>query len=102
MRNKTHIIQGTKGIARDAANPLDAFSLFITDTTIDEIVIHTNSEILSRSQTYTQEKATTSLTTSMEIKALIGILIFSAALKNNHLSTQELFDGSLCGTTRLQ
>ena len=99
MRNKTHIIQGTKGIARDAANPLDAFSLFITDTTIDEIVIHTNSEILSRSQTYTQEKATTSLTTSMEIKALIGILIFSAALKNNHLSTQELFDGSLCGTT---
>ncbi|VEN54762.1 unnamed protein product [Callosobruchus maculatus] len=99
MKNKTHIIQGPKDIAQEASNPLAGFSLFISDTMIDEIVIHTNNEIQVKSQNYTQEKSTTSLTTSIEIKALIGLLIFSAALKNNHLSTQELFDVNLCGST---
>jgi hypothetical protein len=83
MTNKTHIIQGPKDIARGAAYPLDAFLLFISNTIIDEIVTNTNAEILVRSQSYTKEKGTAFLTSSM----------------NNHLSTQELFDGSLSGTT---
>jgi hypothetical protein len=83
MTNKTHIIQGPKDIARGVAYPLDAFLLFISNTIIDEIVTNTNAEILVRSQSYIKEKATTFLTSSV----------------NNHLSTQELFDGSLCGTT---
>nr|CAI5861883.1 unnamed protein product [Callosobruchus analis] len=90
MKNKTHIIQGPKDIAQKASNPLVGFSLFISDTMIDEIVIPTNNEIHVKSQNYTQEKSTTSLATSIEIKALIGSSIFSSELKNNHLSRQEL------------
>lgn len=99
MKNKVHIIQGPTGAAKEALNPCKVFELLISDTIIDKIVMYTNAEILVRSQNYKDKKATISATSPMEIKALIGLLIFSAALKDNHLNSQDLFDESLCGTT---
>jgi len=99
MKNKFHIIQGPTGVAKQALDPLEAFILFISNTVINEIVQHTNVEICIRSENYKDKKATTSSTCVMEIKALLGLLIFSGALKNNHLNAQSLFDETLCGTT---
>lgn len=39
-------------MAQNASKPLDAFSLLITDTIIDEIVIHTNNKIRVKSKNY--------------------------------------------------
>lgn len=96
-RNIIHIMPGPKDLAKIALTIHDAFSLFITDSVIDTIVKHTNVEISVRSTMYKDSKATISETCSSEIKALIGLLYFSAAMKNNHLPTSELFDEKLCG-----
>lgn len=97
-RNIIHIVQGPKDLAKAALTHFDTFSLFITESMIDTIVKYTNTEIDVRSKRYKDEKATISETSATEIKALLGLLYFSAAMKNNHLPTSELFNDKLCGT----
>ncbi|GFQ95297.1 DDE_Tnp_1_7 domain-containing protein [Trichonephila clavata] len=60
---------------------------------IEKIVYHTNSEIRRKKE----QKFTVSETCFDEIKALFGLLVLSAAMKNNHLATSELFDVTLRG-----
>lgn len=71
--------------------------MFFTDEIISEILQWTNVEIYINRRS-DQTSATFRDTNSYEIRALIGILTLTAALADNHLSTDELFNTSYCGT----
>lgn len=65
-----------------------------------KIISHTNEEIVLQKQKYAQNvqnKSTFQNINLNEFKGLLGILIASAAMKNNHLNAVNLFDLSLCG-----
>ncbi|CAB3248366.1 unnamed protein product [Arctia plantaginis] len=64
---------------------------------IRELVQWTNVEMLKK-RTDSMTSATFADTNPTEIKAFIGILTLSAAMKDNHLSTVELFDSSFTGS----
>lgn len=83
---------------RNIFDPLLCFDLFVTDEILREIVKWTNVQIsLKRRDNMTT--ATFENTNSTEIRALIAILTLSAAMKDNHLSTEEVFDSTFSGTT---
>ncbi|KAK9737420.1 Transposase IS4 [Popillia japonica] len=90
---------GPKDLAKTTSSPLDTFSLFITDAMIDIIVAYINVDINVRCGKYKDAlKATISKSSAIEIKALISLLYSSAAMKDNHLATSDLFDEKLCGS----
>ncbi|CAH2108113.1 unnamed protein product [Euphydryas editha] len=97
-RNIVHIIQGPKNEAKNAMTPLEQFKLFISDSMVSIIVLHTNMEISTKREKYAAKTATVSETCADEIYALIGLLLLSARKKDNHLTTAELFDSSESGT----
>ncbi|XP_067633731.1 piggyBac transposable element-derived protein 4-like [Eurosta solidaginis] len=70
----------------------------MTDQILEEIVKWTNSEITIRKENYEQAKFSQSETSKFEIRALIGILVLTAALKDNHLTLNELFNIEYSGT----
>lgn len=73
------------------------FKLFITDSMIDKIVLHANAMTEIKSAKYKAKSATISTTSPDEVRALLGLLVLSAYLKSNHLSTKELFDDKISG-----
>lgn len=107
-----NIVRTNRGPTRSSKNifdPLLCFNLFITDEIVSEIMKWTNIEIsLKRMEKEDKDKETGNETTTFsatfrdtneaEIRAFIGILTLSAAMKDNHLSTEELFDSSFSGT----
>lgn len=60
--------------------------------------MHTNEEIQRARSKYSDVNATFVDTCIEELKALLGLLILTASLKSNHLSTAEIFDSGLCGS----
>lgn len=97
VRDIVHRGQQPKGEGKNVTNPLEAFSLFFSDSLFKKIVEHTNSEIELKQQRYKNLQFSIAQTNKTEIKALIGILIFSALHKDNHLATQVMFDSSKSG-----
>lgn len=97
-RNIVHFIPGPRGEARELQEPIDLFSLFMTDDMLQQVVTFTNAEILIRRNKYKHDSYTVSLTNLLEIKALLGLLLNSAAMKSNHLPTRILFDTQRSGT----
>lgn len=99
-RNIVHFRQRPANNAKNVQNPTDAFKLFITPSMVDKIVVNTNIEINNKRQKYTSNPnlSTVSETTPEEINALLGLLVMSAAMKDNHLSTEELFDPTFSGS----
>ncbi|XP_039481962.1 piggyBac transposable element-derived protein 4-like [Drosophila santomea] len=95
-----NIVQTARGPTRACKlllEPLSCFNLFFTDAIILELVTWTNTEIgLNRKSNMT--KATFGDTNIHEIRALIGILVLTAALKDNHLTTDEIFNSNFSGT----
>ncbi|GBP23638.1 hypothetical protein EVAR_80255_1 [Eumeta japonica] len=91
-RNVLHIVPGPVGISKELSKPKDLFHLFIPEEIIDIIVQYSNIEINIKNNKYKTSKYTTTQTSANEIKALLGLLIQSAALKSNHLPTRTLFD----------
>lgn len=89
--------RGPTRMCRNICDPKQCFELFLTDEIAEEIVRWTNVEISVKRRT-DMTKATFRDTCLTEIRALIGMLTLSAALKDNHLSTEELFDSSFSGT----
>jgi hypothetical protein len=87
-----HIIPGPAGIAKELLEPKDLFYLFVEEEMIDVIVQYTNVEIEIKNNKYKTSKYTNTKTSANEIKALLGLLIQSAAPKSNHLPTRTLFD----------
>lgn len=97
-RNIVHIVQGPFGTAREAQTPLDAFLCLLNESILGKILIHTNTEIRGKSEKYKIEKATNSETNRKELNALLGLLVFAGAQKDNHLNTREMFDYKISGS----
>lgn len=97
-RNIIHISSGPTAEARDKTDPLECFKVFFTPDIIAKITIHTNEEI-SRNRTKYADPDHYSLrdVDSEEIEAFLGILILTAALKDNHLPIKLLFNSDYCG-----
>lgn len=96
-----NIVRTSRGPARMCRNifdPVQAFYLFITDEILSEIVKWTNVEMISKRQKVEKITATHRDVTDLEIRAFIGLLTLTAVMKDNHLSTDELFDPSFSGT----
>lgn len=94
-----NIIRTSRGPTRmnkGLYEPLECFNIFITDDIVEEITKWTNAEIQLKIQR-PDVKATFKTTTCEEIRALFGILTLTAAMKDNHLTTDELFDCSYSG-----
>lgn len=91
-RNVIHIVPGPSGLAKEVSAPKELFQLFVTEEMIDAVVQFTNADIDIKNNKYKHSKFTTSHTSANEVKALLGLLIQSAALKSNHLPTRTLFD----------
>lgn len=100
-RNIVHIMAGPKGEAKGIVDPLKCFELFFTSELMDEVLLRTNEFIDQAATKYKVKNTTTSHATTNEFRALLGILTLSGALKNNHLSTDELFDPTICGSQNL-
>lgn len=97
-RNIIHYRQQPINDAKNVETALDSFNLYISPSIVNQIVVHTNVEISHKGVNYSAASATIRPTDSIEIKALIGLLIMSAAMKDNHLTSLELFDSSYSGT----
>lgn len=85
--------RGPRRMCRNLYEALHCFNIFFTDEIIAEIVKWTNAEISLRRKE-TMISATFRDTNDTEIRALIGILVMTAVRKDNHMSTDELFDRS--------
>jgi hypothetical protein len=100
-RNIVHIIPGSKDEARHLIEPLECFEKFFTSHLMDEVLIRTNEDIELKASKYKIQSSTVSQTGKEELRALLGLLVLSGALKNNHLSSKELFDPSICGSQNI-
>ncbi|XP_067142487.1 LOW QUALITY PROTEIN: piggyBac transposable element-derived protein 4-like [Centruroides vittatus] len=96
--NIVHFIPGPKGGTRDLHEPIDLFSLFLTDDKLNQVVTFTNAEIIIQKNNFKHDSHTVLLTNLLEVKALLGLLYNSAALKSNHLPTCLLFNTQRSGT----
>lgn len=68
--------------------------LFFNDDILGEVLIQTNQKIFQLQGKYKTENATTPPTSMAELKALQGLLIRSALLKDNQLTAEILFSDS--------
>ncbi|KAF9406111.1 hypothetical protein HW555_013417, partial [Spodoptera exigua] len=87
-RNIIHFIPGPTSDARDLVEPIPIFHLYLSDEMIDQLVIYTNAEIEIKKVKYKELTHTISPTSAIELKALLGLLMQSAAIKSNHLPTR--------------
>ncbi|CAF4935650.1 unnamed protein product [Pieris macdunnoughi] len=85
--------RGPSRVCRNIYDPVICFNMFFTDAIIMEIVRWTNAEI-SLKRRASMTGATFRDTDEYEIRALFGILVMTAVRKDNHMSTDELFDRS--------
>lgn len=97
-KNIVHIRPGPVAEVRQILDPLRIFQLFFSDDMLNKIVLCTNQEINRANKNYKVSTKTFSDTNLVELKALLGIYILAAAMKDNHLSSKMMFDTSYCGT----
>lgn len=95
--NYVHKARGSSRECKGVVDPLECFKLFITSEIVDEIVQWTNVEIQNRQKSNSQMGPTD----LSEIYALLGLLVLTAIKKDNHLTTDELFDPTYCGSRYL-
>lgn len=98
--NIVHKTRGPTSQCKNKTDPFECFTQFITKDIVDEIVQWTNVEITSRQSNLLEnsDKAQRRNTTATEIYAILGILVLTAVKKDQHLSVEELFDRSYCGS----
>lgn len=97
-KNIVNVRSGPTPEALDKLEPLSCFNLFFTEDIMDLILIHTNSEIARQRENYKDKsKFTIADVTLPELNAYFGLLVLSAVLKDNHVTTDVLFDPSYCG-----
>nr|CAI5846797.1 unnamed protein product [Callosobruchus analis] len=93
--NVVHVRPGpVKRLVRPASN----FQLFFHDGLLEKVVLHTNQEINRQSKKYKVTSQTVFETNLVELKSLLGLYTLAAGLKDNHLSSNIMFDSSLSGT----
>ncbi|KAB0804107.1 hypothetical protein PPYR_01077 [Photinus pyralis] len=88
----THL-PGLKAAARNLQdkNPVNYWSLLITDEMISTIVDCTNEKITDLSSTYGETASFVNFTDSVEMKAFFGLLYLTSAFKSNHEDVEGLF-----------
>lgn len=97
-RNIVHIRPGPVGNAREATTPMECFKTFFSEDILEKIIVHTNEEIAQKRMKYKKQTDGTLKDIDMdELQALLGLLILSAILKDNHLPTRDMFDSTLSG-----
>jgi hypothetical protein len=96
-RNIIHFVPGSKGLVSHMLTPGSCFKHFFSDNMLQKIVIHTNEQISLKSAAYKEKTLTISNTCKEDVMALIGLLVFSGAMKNNHLNAKRMFDPILSG-----
>lgn len=79
-------------IASDGATtPAEYLSLFLDDTMLTTVCVHTNTKINQLKQKYKiQDNHTTKHVGLMELKGLLGIIILTG-VKNKHIVTTEMW-----------
>ena len=82
---------GPNGDALHAKTEIECFSLFMNDDILTEIMTHTNECITRFCVIFAKQKSTLNLVQLEELKALIGVLIFSGCQHDNHLRSDEMF-----------
>ncbi|KAK9753474.1 hypothetical protein QE152_g2027 [Popillia japonica] len=85
-----HQARGPTGAAKSVTDCLEVFKLFITDEIINTIVHYINIEIEKRNLCANEVNATERPVDKKELEALVSILVLSAVMKDNHLTTREL------------
>uniref|UniRef100_A0A336MIT5 CSON015446 protein n=1 Tax=Culicoides sonorensis TaxID=179676 RepID=A0A336MIT5_CULSO len=96
-RNIVHVVRGPKAVAKNAVTPLQCWELFFSDAILNKILVHTNEKIELMASKFQNQNATVQKVSYNELRALLGLLYFTAALKDNHLSARTLFNSGLCG-----
>lgn len=84
-------LPGSKGVAKQAETPLQAWQCFFTDDIIQKITDYTNIYIDSIKENYEREWDAKNIWIE-EIKALFGLLYYAGVLKSSHLHTEELWN----------
>ncbi|XP_059174346.1 piggyBac transposable element-derived protein 4-like [Physella acuta] len=97
MRNIVTQKPGPKGNGCQADTPLKAFDLFFDDSMITEIVTWTNQKIENVKVSYIRNAGFLYQTNVVEIRALIGILLFLGATKNSKESTASIWSKDSTG-----
>jgi len=97
-RNLVHIRPETQPSTEFTTDVSKAFELLFTSEILQEIVPFTNLEISKHVDVSSANVRDTSVD---EINAVLSLLILSAALKNNHLSIDILFNETFSGTRYL-
>ncbi|XP_053964402.1 piggyBac transposable element-derived protein 4-like [Anastrepha ludens] len=91
--------QGVKDIGKNAKTAVECWKLFLTDEILQEILLHTNSQInLKRTaceNSHVKKYIMADLSSS-ELKAFIGLLYLAGQFKANKLNLKDLWisDGS--------
>lgn len=83
--------EGPTPATHHVQTPLQSMELFFDELFIQEIVTHTNSFIDLVARKYKVLRNSIQHTTTIEVKALLGILIMTAVRKDNHVSTREMW-----------
>lgn len=93
VRTRRHNIvtqlPGVKGEAKNKKTPIEIWSLFITDTMLQNIVLYTNKYIVAKNYSETYRTART--TDIDELKAFLGLLYLGGVMKSNFQNAADLF-----------
>nr|CAI5849289.1 unnamed protein product [Callosobruchus analis] len=99
--NVVHVRPGPVPAVKGLVQPAINFQLFFPDGLLEKVVLHTNQEINRQNKKYkvtSQTVSETNLVLLVELKSLLGLYILAADLKDNHLSSNIMFDSFLSGT----
>lgn len=101
-KNLLKILPGPKQVARGLTSEISALELIIDSFMIEEVVKCTNLYINKKKGTVEYQRARDARnTTKNEIAALLGLLYFIGAKRNNHCNVEEMWDAeSGFGITR--
>lgn len=98
-KNVVHIRPGPSPPAKEKYIPSECFKLFFNNELVDQVLRHTNEEIEKQKRNYNENNTdgTVKELCLEELYALLGLIVLAAALHDNHLSTNIMFDNSYCG-----
>ncbi|PSN57460.1 hypothetical protein C0J52_08041 [Blattella germanica] len=91
-RNIVMRMPGPKRAAKEAISERQCWNLFLNSDMMTIVVKNTNEEIARQRQNYSSAQSFTGDTCTEEMHAYFGILITSAALKDNHLSVEDMWN----------
>ncbi|KAF6198571.1 hypothetical protein GE061_008319 [Apolygus lucorum] len=93
LKNAVQVNRVCKNGAQNVLFPASCFEVFFTNNMFDMILRHTNEEINRQRRNYKKSSnSTLKDVTMLELKALIGIFIYSGAKRDNHMNIEELHD----------